>query len=149
MPQITNIAARLGLGASIVRYTYTWTDLAAIAGSGAQTSTIKALIAAHGILLGVRVINKTNFAGGALSALTLSVGKTASATFFTAAYDLFATSSDTTVQETSLFKHGQLTALDVLLTWTPTSDTLANITSGQVDIDFYILNPSTDMTAVP
>lgn len=146
--QISTIATNLGSGVTLRRYTLTYLDFQTTSGSGAKTFALDTL-PAHGIVLGVRTINKTNFAGGALSAITVAVGKSGTATFFTAAYDCFAAAGDTTVQETALFKHGQLTALPMIATVTPTSDNVSAATSGQVDIDILSLNVSSDMTTIP
>jgi len=69
--------------------------------------------------------------------------------FFTSAFDIFAAVTDTNVQETALFKHGNKAALPVLATFTPTGDTCAAATAGQVDIDVAFMNVTTDLTTIP
>ena len=81
--------------------------------------------------------------------MTVSVGKSGSNTYFTSAFDIFAAVSDTNLQETSLFKHGQASALQVQATFTPTSDVVQNATAGAVDIDLLLLNVTTDTVGPP
>lgn len=164
--QLSNLASGLGGYLTLRRFTVTFADLQAIpTGSGAQSIILTAfpgsiqpvvspiagpgIIPPAGVLLGVRVKASTAFSGGALSAMTVSVGKSGSNTFFTSAFDIFAAVSDTNLQETALFKHGQASALQVQVTFTPTSDVVQNATAGSVDVDLLMLNVTTDLVGPP
>jgi hypothetical protein len=80
--------------------------------------------------------------------MTVSVGKSGTATYFTSTQDIFAAVADGTVQETALFKHGQFTALAVIATFTPTGDTCSAATAGSVAIDIAFLNTTVDFTTL-
>jgi hypothetical protein len=152
---ITNLATRLGSGFKLTRYTVTYADLQGI-GTGASPQTLALFtLPIQDMIIGVRVVNVKNFTSsgaiGALTSLTVSLGKTGSVTYITAAYNIFAASSDTTVQETSLFIHGQLSALPVLLNFVygGGGDTLANANAGQFDVDVATWGLTTDTTTIP
>lgn len=145
--QVSELATGLGQGVTFRRFVVTYLDLQAIVGAGAKTVALFSL-PIGAIILGVRQKHSVAFAGGALSAMTVSTGKSGTATYFTAAQDVFAAVADGTVQETALFKHGQFTALPVIATFTPTGDTVAAATAGSVAIDIAFLNPSVDFTTL-
>lgn len=136
------LASQLGAGIRFRRLTVTYRDLALISGSGAKPVTLMSC-PLGGMILGVRIKHSTAFAGGSISALTVSVGKTGSVTYFTSTQDIFAAVADTTLLETALFKHGQLTALDLIATFTPTGDTVAACTAGVVNIDILYFDNTT------
>jgi hypothetical protein len=107
-----------------------------------------------GVMLGVRVHATTAFAGPSVTAMTVSVGVNGgSNTFFTNAFDIFQAVSNTTLQETSMFKSGLQanpggTAnvnQQVSVTFTATGANLALLTAGSVDIYFCFLNVSTPL----
>ena len=140
--QQTILASQMGAGPKFRRFTYTYADLQAISGSGAKSLTMFTT-QQDSIILGVRVKQNVAFAGGSLSAMTLLVGKSGTTNFFTSAADIFAAVADTTVQETALFKHGQKTGLAILVTFTPTGDTVAAATAGSVDVDIWYIDCTT------
>lgn len=142
MSQGTILASQMGAGPKFRRITITFADLALISGSGAKPVALFTT-QQDSIILGARVKQSVAFAGGSISAMTVSVGKSGSVTFFTAAHDIFAAVADTTVYETALFKHGQKTGLAIIATFTPTGDTVAACTAGSVDIDVYYIDCST------
>lgn len=144
----SNLSLNLGSGISVRRFTYTYLDLQALSGSGAKSVAMFTL-PVGAVILGVRAQTVTAFTGGSLSAMTLLVGKSGTTNYFTSAFDIFATASDTTVQETALFKHGNKAALAVIATFTPTGDTVAAATAGQVDVDVWYGNVTTDTTTIP
>lgn len=146
--QISELATGLGQGITFRRFTFTYLDLQATSGSGAKALAMFTL-AAGAIIMGVRVKHSVAFAGGSLSAMTVSVGKTGSLTFFTSTQDIFQAVADTTVQETALFKHGQQTALAVVANFAPTGDNCSAATAGTVDIDVAMLVVSTDFSSIP
>lgn len=134
------------------RFEFTYLDLQGTSGSGAksfnlfQNATDTVSFPANSMILGVRAKHSVAFAGGSLSAMTLLVGKSGTTNFFTSAFDIFAAVATTTVQETALFKMGQVAALAVLATFTPTGDTCANCTAGAVIVDIFHWSCSTPLS---
>lgn len=150
--QVRNVAAGLGAGPALRRFEITYLDLQTTSGAGAKTfnlfqnPTDTVSFPANSMLLGVRKKHSVAFTGGSLSAMTVSVGKSGSATFFTSAFDVFQAVAATTVQETALFKMGQVTALAIIATFTPTGDTCLNCTAGAMIIDIFALPVSTPLS---
>lgn len=142
--QTSDIALNLGGGATYRKFTFTFADLQTTSGSGAKALSLAQSIPSHGKVLGVYVKPTVAFAGGSLSAMTISIGKTGgSATLLTSAFDIFAAVSDTALQETALFKSAQDLAVPLSATFTPTGDTCANCTAGSVDVYIFFLNVTT------
>lgn len=154
--QITDLAINHGGQVSLRKFTITYLDLQATSGAGAKALTLvetsspgpsgSPVVFAfpkESIVLGVQVHHTVAFSGGSLSAMTVSLGKSGSATLFTAAQDIFQAVADTTVQETALFKLGQITALTPAATFTPTGDSCSSATAGSVDIKVAFLNVTT------
>lgn len=95
-------------------------------------------------ILYTRVKASTPFAGGSLSAMTVSLGKSGSANnFFTQAYDVFQAVADGTLQETFAQPNGQLSSYTPTVTFTPTGDTLAHCTAGVLNIDIALFLTTT------
>lgn len=159
---VTEIPSQLGSGVRQLRISIFSTDLASFTTAGAKTFNILGVggfstgsgsnpgtlvIPQSGKILGVQQHLITSFSGGALSAMTSSIGKSGgSATAVTAPFDIFQAAGDTVVQETGLFYSGQKSSWTVNVTFTPTGDVLSNCTAGQVDIFIVYLSVS-DPTA--
>lgn len=157
--QVERVALQNGGILSYIRWTITYLDLQATSGAGAKginlvevsTPGPSGLPANWSLPAGAKIIgsfvkHSVAFSGGSLSAMTVSVGKTGNATFFTAAQDIFQAVADTTVQENSMFKSGQMTALTpIVATFTPTSDVCSNCSAGSVDIFLAVLEVSTPL----
>lgn len=152
---VTQIASSLGMGTVQYRVSIYASDLNALPNSaGAKTfnlvnvggnATNPLVCPQGGKILGVQQHLVTSFSGGTLSAVTLSIGKSGgSATFLTAAFDIFQASGDTAVQESAgLFKSGQNSQWTLNATVTPTGDNAANATAGQVDVYIWMIAPTT------
>jgi hypothetical protein len=137
--QVEDIALNLGAGLEYRRFTVGFADLTA-----AATTQDVALftLPAGGKILGVFQKHSVPFSGGSLTTMTCAVAKASSATFFTSTFDVFQAVADTTVQETSLFKSGQLTALAVVAHFIG-SHNVNTATAGSVDIFVLYLNVTT------
>lgn len=142
MPTITTVPNNLSTAMPMKTISISYKDLQATSGSGAKTISTGFTIPAGGKILGVYQKTKTVFAGGSLSALTCSVGKSGTATHFTATYDVMAAVTDTNVQETALFKSGQASALAVTAHLTPTGDNCSAATAGEVEITILYTAPT-------
>ena len=139
----TGVGLNLGGALEYRRFTVPYTDLTDTAGTSKAVTLFT--IPKGGKILGVFAKHSVAFAGVAISAMTVSVGKSGSTTFFTSAFDIFAAVADTTVQETALFKCGQLTALAVIATFTSTGANLTVLTAGSVDIYVLFANVTTPL----
>jgi len=140
MAQISGIASNLGGSLEYRRFQITYSDLTTA--DTTHTQALMTLPAGGAQILGVFVKHSTAFSGGSLSSMTVSVGKSGSVTFFTSTFDIYQAVADTTVQETSLFKKGQLTALPVIATFTG-SHNVNTATAGVVDIYILYVNQTT------
>lgn len=162
--QITDIALGLGGNPAYRKFTITYQDLQTLAaattgsvslsnafGANApiqpivttQTNTAQ-LLAQAAKILGVYVHQTVQFAGaGPVTALTVSVGNSISATQFTTAFNIFAAPADTTGQETAMFKSGQLSGNVVSAFFTATGGNINGMTAGSVDIYVWYLDVST------
>jgi hypothetical protein len=137
------IAIALGNGIKFKGYSFSFTDLQTTAGAGAKTFNVTTLTQGSFILY-IRVKHSVAFAGGALSAMTVSIGKSGAATnFFVAAFNVFQAVADTTLSETATPAIGQLSSCTVTITFTPTGDTCANVTAGIVQVDIAQANVTT------
>jgi len=160
---VTKIPTEFGSFLTCLKIQLFSTDLAAFTTAGAKTFLLtgngiqnalsavnsgNVTIPAGGCVLGARLHLVTSFTGGALSAVTLSVGKGGgSATYLLGASDVFTAGGDTVwYGETPLLKSGQQTAWNVNVTFTPTGDVLGNATAGEADLYLYFFNVS-DPTA--
>lgn len=148
----------LGLngGLAYVKFTLTYSDLSTAGlsqsinlqqnpipgGAVAITPAVNFQIPQGGVLLGVRIHHTTAFSGGAITAMTVSVGKSGSNAFFASAFDVFQAVGDTTLQETSLFKAGGINAVPVTATFTSIGANVNAATAGSVDIYLCLLNVS-------
>jgi hypothetical protein len=159
----SDVALQMGGKISGTQFIISWQDLAAIVGAGAQSinftdagnsNQIFLLPPGPGVaavnstpgggkLIGIEVKETVTFAGGAISALTVSIGRLGSLTLFTAAYALMQAVADTTLQETALFKAGGRLQFPPLLTFTPTGGNLSLMTAGSLTVTLYYLNVST------
>ena len=110
--------------------TITHADLTA----GATTQAINLwTLPAGAKVIGSYVKHSEAFAGGSISAMTVSVGKsTGGATFYTAAFDVYQAVAATTFQDTDQ-RESPTTAADVVTAnFTSTSDNVVNATAGSV-----------------
>lgn len=139
--QTTDLALRLGAGLSLKRFIVVESDLTAAATSEAITLfTLKKGDA----ILGIRIKHSTAFAGGSVSAMTVSVGSTsAGAAGYASAFDIFQAVGATTFQMTSAFNAGTYADEATTATFTATGDNVVNLTAGQVEIDVLIMDVST------
>jgi hypothetical protein len=145
----TNIST-FGPNLVIQRFELTFADFqAGTLTSTNHISTVNLLLplALGSLVLFVRIKSVVAFAGGSVSAATVSVGSVgaSSATTFATAYDVYQAVADTT------FKAGPAAALmgtyaadTMTAVLTLTSDVLANLTAGDVFID-VVLCPWTNL----
>jgi hypothetical protein len=150
-----DFALQYGNGLRLTVFNISFVDLQGISGSGAQPLTLqdqdnptKAFgFPQYSKILAITVKPTVTFAGGALSALSMSLGVTGAITRFTAAYTgLFSAVADTTLQETFGIASGQYSTIaSVIATFTPTSDVLKNATAGNVEISILWA----DITSTP
>jgi hypothetical protein len=137
-----------------VGFTVTYVDLQGTSGSGAKLINLSDgdnnaklfLLGAGSKILGVEAKHSVAFAGGSLSAMTVSLGISGSATRYTAAFDCFQAVSDTALQETALFKSVGRAAQQLALTFTPTGDNCSAATAGAVEIRILIADVTTTGT---
>lgn len=144
----TDLTTSLAGNTSYVKWTIGYQDLSA----AATTQTINLpwnaqavnpqnfTIPQGGKMLGVMVHHTVAFAGPSITAMTVSVGVSGTATFFTAAFDVFQAVANTTLQETAMFKSGSLVAVPVTVTFTSTGANISVLTAGSVDIYMNVLN---------
>ena len=119
-------------------YTIPETDLTAAATT--EDETLFELQSGHKVS-GVFVKHSTAFAGGSLTAMTVSVGDSSSTTFYTAAFDVFQAVGDTAFQDSDMFKSSTNAARNVLARFTATGDNVVNATAGSVDIRVCVTSP--------
>lgn len=157
-----DIATQLGGRIRFTRFVITYKDLQAlgVAATGAQAINLTDQVnpsntflipptngvAGGAKILGIAVKTSTAFGGGALTALTMSVGVTGALTRFTAAFDIFQAIGDTVLQETAMFKLGQYSPAQLVVNFIPTTDVVANATAGQLFLDICWLDNSTTFT---
>ena len=117
-------------------YQYTFTDLNGTTGTGVQTFTMDTLPQGS-VILYVRVKHSVAFACSGTSTITPSVGKSAALTYFSTGLDVCQAVADTTLAETYATAMSKLSAMTLLLTFTPGTigATLASATAGVVNID--------------
>lgn len=151
-----DLALNYGGRVRAVRFTVGFADLQATSGSGAKAVTLADsdnpslvfTLPNYSKVCGVSVKTTTAFAGGSLSALTVSLGISGSATRFTAAYDIFQAVADTTIQETAMWKLGQASAIagGLILTFTPTGDSCSAATAGAMFVDVFFVEMTSTFT---
>lgn len=114
------------------KYTVTYADLA----TAATTNNITvATLPAGAVVEAVKIKHSTAFAGGAISAYTVSVGITGNLTKYAAAYDVFQAVSATAMQLSTTQgteSHTATTALKIAAT--STGANLSAATAGSVDV---------------
>ncbi len=146
--QYSEVALNLGGAIKVIKFTLTYGDLQATSGAGAKTISLlgpggTTLTFRKGsVVLGVIINPTVAFAGGSLSAMTMSIGLAGgSATAFVSAQ---------TVAALTYFRSGALfvagaTHVDFGLTavFTPSSDTCSAATAGTVDIYVFVAPVST------
>lgn len=152
-----DIATGFGGAIQLTKFTLDQTDLTAAAttqninllenpipgGPVSITPNVNFQIPQGGVILGVRIKHEVAFTATSLTAMTVSVGKSGNNTFFASAFDVFQAVADTTIQESSMFKSGQLTAVPVTVTFTSTGANLNAATmAGRVSIYICWLNVS-------
>jgi hypothetical protein len=132
----------MGSGAQFRRFTVTHADLTA----SATTQNVTLFTLPKGsVVCGVRIKHSTAFAGGTLSAMTVSVGTSGDTTAYAGAFDVFQTVADTTFQVTDQFNAASYAAHSIVAAFTATGDNVVNATAGVVDIDIYYLNVTTPL----
>jgi len=154
--QMQDLATSLGGRVRYTRFVIGFKDLQGIpAGAGAQPLTLNSAsnpslaytLPSGSKILGVSVKASVAFTGGALTAMTVSLGVTGAVTRFTSAWDIFQAVGDTVLQETALFKAGQGSSIAALIaTFTPTTDVVQNCAAGQLNMDIFWLPMSTTFT---
>lgn len=164
-----DLASNLGSFVKYLKVQIFYTDLQATSGSGAKTITLTGLggtgasgfqalsvvnsgnviIPQAGIILFVRSLLVTPFAGGSLSALTVSFGKTSSNTFLQSAQDVFGASAGQmyATAAPNTVNVGGNAAITLNATFTPTGDNCSAATAGEVDLEIVYLNVSTPVAS--
>lgn len=114
------------------------------AGSGTPQTINLISLPANSVVVYARAKTSTAFSGGSISAITLTVGDTGSATRYLGSYDLFAAVSDTNLsQNAAITPWDNAATFNVQGTFNPTGDSLANLTAGAVAITIgFIVIPS-------
>lgn len=164
---VTEVASQYASFICYRKVTVNVSDLQATSGAGAKTLTLNGvggvttanaasavnsgnLVIPQGAwLLAIRMKVTADVTGGALTAMTASLGFLGgSATGILAAQDVFgatvgfvyapAATALTTINNTTL-----LPAYTPTITFTPTTDTVSNATAGQIDIEILYTNIST------
>lgn len=159
----TDIGLSLSGYLSYCKFTIGYQDLTSYAALSESIALVWNAIASNpanfslpqaGVMMGVRVHHTIAFAGVGITDMTVSVGANGlSNTFFTPAFDIFQAVSNTTLQETSMFKSGLQanpggTAnvnQQISVTFTATGGNLSALTAGSVDIYFCWTNVSTPL----
>ena len=137
------LATNLGSYVKGKSYQISFSDLQGTSGSGAKSFTLDTL-GQGSLVLYVRVKHLTSFAGGNLTAMKVRVGKSGGTTnFFTNDFDVFQAPADGTLLEVSDPPAGQLSAMTLTATFTPTGDNCSAATAGLVAIDIFSLNITT------
>ena len=102
-------------------------------------------IPGYGVVLYTKMDVTTPFKGGALSAMTLSIGKSGgSATYLQGAADVWTAAI---IQEAGYVASAQDTAWTVNVSFAPTSAAVSAATAGQVDIYILFLDVTTPLTS--
>jgi hypothetical protein len=143
----TTVLNNYGPSSVIYRFLLSFSDLTA----AATTQTIALFSLTRGTFIKwVRIKHTTAFAGGAISAMTVSVGSTAgSATTFAAAFNVFQTVADGTLQGAVAAATQATYAADTLNAYfTSTSANVNAATAGAVFIDVEMwMEPNLTATA--
>lgn len=115
-----------------IKVTKTYSDLSA----ASTTNDVELFsLPAAGIVHMVRIKHSTAFAGGSISAYTVSVGITGNLAKYASAFDVFQAVADTTLQlSDGPFTEDAGSATSVRLAATSTSDNLDQATAGSVDV---------------
>jgi len=97
------------------------------------------------VILYARIKHSVAFAGTAITAVTLSLGKSGgSTTFFLSAFNVFQTPADGTLEEAVITTGmGQLSACKLTATFTSVGGNLSAMTAGTVNIDVLVVPVST------
>lgn len=82
----------------------------------------------------VNVKHSQAFTGGGLTAMTVSVGDSSGAAFYTSAFDIFQPSGNVAMQDTNLFKSSTSAARNVLARFTATGANVVDANSGSLDV---------------
>lgn len=151
--QVTDVAINYGGGLTYRKFTIPWNDPLLIALGAVTSGQIPLKIGSDSgaanfslpqgaKIIGVFVKHSIAFTGtGPLTALTLSLGKNGgSTTLFTSTFDVFQAVADTTLQETAMFKAGQLTSLVPAVNFVATGGNLNVLLGGSVDVYVLFLN---------
>src|SRR6266481_1187523 len=138
----SGIATNLGGSIKFKSFGLTFADLQGTSGSGAKVFTLESYNQGS-FLLFIRVKHSVAFAGGSISAMTISVDKGSTAAFFAAAFDIFQAVADGTLTEVPMPPIGQLSGFTIKVTVTPTGDSCSAATAGQVNIDICSVSVTT------
>lgn len=156
--QRQDLPMNLGPGVQLVKFTITFTDLNPLSSASGTAANLTLLddpggnalnpaqfqIPQAGTVLFSRVNVTTAFTGGTLGAITMSVGTTGTTTLITAANSIFTTAC--------FDKHGMnseansVNAIPVICRFSPTSDSLSDITAGSLDLYIAYLNVTYPVT---
>lgn len=148
----TDFGMAMGGNVAYCKFTVPYSDLTSFAATSQQIplvfNTLSNIpgsfqIPQGGAMCGAKVHATVAFAGPSISAMTVSLGVTGTATFFTAAFDIFQAVGNTVLQETSMFKSGSAIAVTVLANFVATGANLSALNAGSVDLYIYWLNVST------
>ena len=114
------------------------------ASSGVSQTLNLVTLPANSSVLYSRVKTDTVFSGGSNTDTTVIVGDSSSATRYLTAYSLFVAVSDTNLdQNNSITPWDNAASFAVQATFTPTGDSLQNLTAGQVSITIgYVTVPT-------
>lgn len=101
------------------------------------TASVKAVLPADASIVSIGFWKRTQFTGGGVTAMTLSVGITGTPTYFVSAYDVLTPALGTSVDMTPISNILQATALplgpDISMLFTGTATT-GNPTAGEIDL---------------
>ena len=137
---------RLSMVRVLHSFQISYADLAATSGTGAKTWTLGTL-SVGAIIEYIRVKSSVAFSGGALSALVLRVGKSGGVTdFFVKDFDIMQAVYDGALVETFAPASGQLSAVTLAATLTPTGAACSVATAGVVNIDVLVTEVQTPAT---
>ncbi len=138
---VTPLTTSVGNGPEFRRFTVTYADLTA----AAVTESISLFtLSKGGKVLGVSIKHSVPFSGGALASMSVSVGVAGDVARYASAFDIWQVAADTTLQESTEFKHGQYAAIGVVAAFTGSAN-VNTATAGSVDIDVLYINVLTPL----
>lgn len=152
-----DVGCGLGGGYALTKWTFTFQDLTAAAttqainiqenpipGAVTITPATNFIIPQGGVILYSRIHHTVAFAGGALSSMTISIGKSGgSATFVEPAFNVFQAVADNTLQEGGLIFNAQMSSWTPNVTFTSIGANVSAATAGSVDIYLAYIDVTT------